>query len=174
MLLKHEKITIRDAGSEDAERLAAWWNDGAVMAHAGFPNGLGLTAEEVAESLAEDNDDTRRRLIIELDGAAIGEMSYCSDGGAADIGIKICDFSKQERGIGRVALSMLIAELFGRGFERITLDTSPDNLRAQHVYELLGFKRLRVDRDSWRDQLGRMQSSVKYELTPEAFVDFTK
>ena len=41
MLLKYRNLTIRDAVVQDAEQLAQWWNDGRVMAHAGFPNGTG-------------------------------------------------------------------------------------------------------------------------------------
>ena len=40
-------ILIRDALPSDAPILCRWWNDGAVMAHAGFPNGLGTTVEEI-------------------------------------------------------------------------------------------------------------------------------
>lgn len=174
MRLKCGNITLRDAEASDARRLAAWWNDGAVMAHAGFPNGLGTTAEAIAASLEKDSDGERRRLILELDGDAIGEMSYRREGAAADIGIKICDASKQEKGVGKTALSLLIAELFRMGFERIVLDTDLDNLRAQHVYERLGFRRLRVNSGSWRDQLGRTRSSVDYELVPEDFINFAK
>ena len=47
--IQHENLTIRQAEAADAKQLAAWWNDGAVMAHAGFPNGLGTTEEEVVK-----------------------------------------------------------------------------------------------------------------------------
>ena len=43
--IQYENLTIRQAEVADAKQLAAWWNDGAVMAHAGFPNGLGTTEE---------------------------------------------------------------------------------------------------------------------------------
>lgn len=36
-------LTIRNATVEDAVLLSAWWNDGKIMAHAGFPNGTGET-----------------------------------------------------------------------------------------------------------------------------------
>lgn len=36
MKIQYENLTIRQAEVADAEQLAAWWNDGAVMAHAGF------------------------------------------------------------------------------------------------------------------------------------------
>ena len=174
MLIKHGDLTIRNAAEEDCEQLAAWWNDGAVMAHAGFPNGLGTTPEAIKRLIASDTDETTRRLIIEYRQQPIGEMSYRNKGeGIAEIGIKICNADYQEKGLGRVILSILIHALFEMGYQKIILDTNLNNKRAQHVYEKLGFKKLRVNIDSWKDQLGRPQSSVDYELVPEDFVDFS-
>lgn len=173
MELKHHNITIRNAVPEDAPLLAAWWNDGAVMAHAGFPNGLGTTADKVSQELAQDSDNTRRRLILLFGQVPIGEMVYRNLGNqAAEIGIKICKQQYQEKGIGRVALSMLIKHLFRTGYTRILLDTDLNNTRAQHVYEMLGFQKLRVNRNSWRNQLGVWESSVDYELMMKTFHDF--
>lgn len=173
MELKHHNITIRNAVPEDAPLLAAWWNDGAVMAHAGFPNGLGTTADKVAQELAQDSDNTRRRLILLFGQVPIGEMVYRNLGNqAAEIGIKICKQQYQEKGIGRVALSMLIKHLFRTGYTRILLDTDLNNTRAQHVYEMLGFQKLRVNRNSWQNQLGVWESSVDYELMMKTFHDF--
>lgn len=40
-------------------------------------------------------------------------MSFYADENARyEIGIKICEFDYQEKGLGRIALSMLIEELF--------------------------------------------------------------
>ena len=52
------------------------------------------------------------------------------------------------------------------------LDTDLENRRAQHVYELLGFRRTGIRRDCWQDQLGRPRSAVDYELRPEGFRSF--
>ncbi|MCR5376741.1 MAG: GNAT family N-acetyltransferase [Lachnospiraceae bacterium] len=167
-------IRIRNAGPADCEQLAAWWNDGKIMAHAGFPNGLGTTPEHIREEIADDTDDTKRRLIIEYKGVSIGEMSYYNLGSnVAEMGIKICNTDYQEKGLGRTILSMLIAELFERGYEKIVLDTNLKNERAQHVYEMLGFRKLRVNIDSWEDQLGELQSSVDYELVPADFTNYS-
>ena len=167
-------ICIRNAVETDCQQLTDWWNDGKVMAHAGFPNGLGTTTEEVAMQISAEQDDRGRTLIIESCGKPIGEMNYHRlDGNVAEIGIKICDFDYQEKGLGPIALSMLIKELFSTGFEKIILDTNLNNERAQHVYEKLGFKKLRINIDAWEDQLGVMQSSVDYELTPEEFCDYS-
>lgn len=178
MLLNYNKnvsLTIRNAGSADAEQLAVWWNDGAIMEHAGFPNGLGTTAEKIASDLETDDDNRRRRLIIELDGIPIGEMGYSLNDKVARIGIKICDSSKREKGLGKIALSLLISSLFSDfGCEKITLDTNLTNTRAQHVYEQLGFKKLRVNMNSWKNQLGGLESTVDYELTAPIFVNYAK
>lgn len=167
--LQHDNITVRTARREDVPQLVAWWNDGSVMAHAGFPNGLGTTVEREAERLRDG------RMVIEENGRPIGECNFRDAGdGAAEIGIKICEADRQNRGTGRIVLSMLIGYLFGAGFVKIILDTNLNNLRAQHVYETLGFTKLRVNVDSWTDQLGRPQSAVDYELTEDRFVDFRK
>ena len=175
MRIQNGEIVLRHAEASDAERLTVWWNDGKVMAHAGFPNGLGTTPEKVRTQLERDSDESGRRLMIEFGDDPIGEMSYRNLGdGTAEIGIKICEKSRQEKGIGRVVLSMLIGYLFDRGFTEIVLDTNLENKRAQHVYELLGFRKLRVNENAWTDQLGRPQSSVDYALTKEEFRDHSK
>ena len=167
MHIKYDSLTIRDAVAADAAQLTAWWNDGAVMAHAGFPNGLGTTVEKVIAGLGNG------RLILKENERLIGEACYRKVGeGIAEIGIKICETDCQNRGLGRIILSMLISWLFEQGFEKIVLDTNLTNKRAQHVYESLGFQKLRVNVDSWTDQLGNKQSAVDYELTEDNFIDF--
>lgn len=173
MLLQYHQLTIRDALPQDAPQLSAWWNDGRVMAHAGFPLGIQETVESIADSLRLDNE-RHRRLMILLEDTPIGEMSYrLIDDQTAEIGIKICDFSQQEKGYGKQLLSMLVTALFDdMHCTRIVLDTNLTNLRAQHVYERLGFQRLGVRTDCWRDQLGNLQSAVDYSLTREQFISF--
>ena len=169
MYIQYDTLLIRDAVTADAQQLTAWWNDGAVMSHAGFPLGLATTVEKVIAGLGNG------RLILEENERLIGEACYRKVGeGIAEIGIKICETDCQNRGLGRVILSMLIAWLFEQGYEKIVLDTNLTNLRAQHVYESLGFRKLRINYDSWTDQLGNKQSAVDYELTEDNFVDYRK
>ena len=79
MHIKYKNLTVRDAEDFDAEQLTAWWNDGAVMAHAGFPNGLGTNVEKVIAGLHNG------RLILEENERRIGEASYRTVGeGVAD------------------------------------------------------------------------------------------
>ena len=47
MKIEHNEICLRDVTAADCKQLGKWWNDGSIMAHAGFPNGLGTTAEKI-------------------------------------------------------------------------------------------------------------------------------
>lgn len=176
MFIRNNNLTIRNAISSDASILCKWWNDGEVMAHAGFPNGLGTSEEIIVQQLSCDTDEIHRRLIIEVDGQPTGEMNYRNKGNnIAEIGIKICDFSKQEKGHGKKLLSMLINTLFKElGYKKIILDTNLNNLRAQHVYEKLGFQKLRINVDAWKNQLGELQSSIDYELEEKDFTNYSE
>lgn len=147
------------------------------MAHAGFPNGLGQSFEETVRQIKENETRLSQRCIIEIDHLPVGEMAFgLKDGGAAEIGIKICNPAYQNKGYGPMLLRMLIRYLFddrelNSSFpvQKIILDTNLSNTRAQHVYEKLGFTRLRVNQNSWQDQLGRWQGSVDYEMTRESY-----
>jgi RimJ/RimL family protein N-acetyltransferase len=171
MHLINGSLIIRNATSNDAQILCNWWNDGKIMAHAGFPHGLGTTADKIALEVASDTDDKGRRLILEIDSLPVGEMNYRNKGNnVAEIGIKICDAEKQEKGFGSRFLKMLIESLFDEmGYERIILDTNLNNVRAQNVYEKLGFKKVATNLNSWRNQVGELQSSVDYSLTKEEY-----
>ncbi len=69
---------------------------------------------------------------------------------------------------------MLIGWLFRNGYAknhpRYELD---EHKSAKHVYESLGFRKVRTNIDSWKDQFGRLQSSVDYALVEQDFVSYT-
>lgn len=183
---KKEHLVIRTAVTEDAPVLTKWWNDGTVMAHAGFPYGLNQTVEETERQIANPTV-LSQRCIIEADHVKIGEMSYEIEkydieenglasaqerGKNAAIGIKICEKRCQNQGVGTKLLQMFIEFLFYNEdindkipVKKIILSTNLNNIRAQHVYEKIGFQKIAVDYNSWKDQLGNLQSSVDYELT---------
>lgn len=172
MKIIYKDILIRNALDTDAAQLATWWNDGSVMAHAGFPNGVNTNEERIKEQI-KNYTDAHRVLMIEYKGKDIGEMNYeFSDGNRCEIGIKICNDSYQEKGLGRVILTLFIEELFKMGAKTIFLTTNLNNKRAQHVYEKLGFKKIRIEHDSWANQLGEKQSIVNYELNKGELICF--
>lgn len=171
---EYEKILIRNATVEDAETLCTWWNDGTVMAHEGFPDGLHTTVEEIKKQIMAESDDITRRHIILYEDKPIGEMNYRNLGNKiCEIGIKICEREMQNRGLGKIILSLFIDGLFHElGYEKILLDTNVKNTRAQHVYEQLGFRKVRTNVDAWKDQHGIPQSSIDYKLIIDQFRDW--
>ena len=70
---------------------------------------------------------------------------------------------------------MLISSLYNDlGYKVIDISTNVKNTRAQHVYEELGASKVQVIVDTWRDQLGVLQSIVEYKMYPESFVNFAE
>ena len=75
MHIKYKNLTIRDAVAADAEQLVTWWNNGAVMAHAGFPNGLGTAVEKVIAGLGNGRLILKENeLLIEFGPAFAGNI----------------------------------------------------------------------------------------------------
>ncbi len=170
MELLRGDLIIQAAKLADLDQLIAWWSDGKVMAHAGFPHGLKTDKQELADKIGQHVDDYQL-LVIVYKGQLIGEMSYrLLPSNLASIGIKICDFSQQDKGLGSQALSLLIDYLFTTiKVNKVILDTMVENKRAQHVYEKLGFKKVRDKPNYFKDQLGRLRSAIDYELEPSTF-----
>ena len=171
MIIEKGKLRIRQATAQDAKILCEWWNDGRVMAHAGFPNGLGISEPEIVAAI-QKNSDLHRLLIMEFEYTPIGEMNYRTPReGVAEIGIKICDASKQNLGYGSKFLKMLMQHIFmSMAYNKIILDTNLKNERAQYVYERLGFRKTGTNIDAWKDQLGEMQTSVDYEMSKDEYM----
>ena len=169
MYLKNDNLVLRHTTAEDVQILCDWWSDGKIMAHAGFPNGVHTDFNNLMENIKSETDISRR-LIIEIDANRVGEMSYSIENEVAEIGIKICDFDYQEKGYGTKVLKMLIRYLFKEmKAQKIILDTNLNNTRAQHVYEKIGFRKIGIRINSWKNQLGILQSAVYYELRKEEF-----
>lgn len=141
MQIKHKNILLRTALKSDIVTLMNWWNDGSVMSHAGFPKGLNVNEKDVENSISYTNM-IGHLFIIEINNIPVGELNYKLIDKNAEIGIKICDKSYQEKSYGTTILKMLINYLFtDLKIEKILIDTMSDNKRSQHVYtEKLGAK----------------------------------
>lgn len=115
MHLQNGKIEIRNAVIDDAPQLTEWWNDGNVMAHAGFPNGLGTCAADVIKQIEQESDETTRRHIIVYEGVPIGEMNYRNLGdNQCEMGIKICDEKNAEQRYRKESSKLIYSGTFSR------------------------------------------------------------
>ncbi len=170
MELNDKDLTLRKAVATDVRQLTEWWNDGRVMEHAGFPNGLGITENETQLLIENADRKNMTLLIIEVENKPVGECNFRLMGDQAEIGIKVCDQSYQNRGFGRRALKLMISHVFNNPeITKVILDTNIDNKRSQHVYRSLGFKKVATRYYAWQDQLGRWQTAVDFELNREAW-----
>ena len=176
MIMKYKNKTIRCAKLGDSLMLLNWYNDGKIMEHAGFPNGLNENIENINNKIKSCSAYTSQLFILEYKDISIGEMHYRNIGNlSVELGIKICDFTKHDQGLGKIYLSMMIDFLlFELQYKKIVVNANLNNLRAQHVYEALGFIKTKVSVDSWTNQLGKLQSSVQYELNKNNFINFMK
>lgn len=167
------KLRIRNAVVDDIFALIKWWETPSVMEHAGFPNGIKTDYNLLREkTIVRNLTKKTARLIIEFDGNLIGEMSFSEVMPFVyQIGIKICENSYQNKGIGTTALKLLIDCIFKEyGARKIILDTMFENVRAQKVYEKIGFVKVKINEDVWQDQLGNRRTSIDYELVRDNFI----
>jgi len=173
--LKKDKIYLREATKKNVDELFKWWNDGEVMAHAGFPKGLEIEKDQIINNYL-NNTSKNIRMIIEYNTIPIGEMVYKEiKSKEAEIGIKICEKEYRDRGIGKAVLLLLIDYLFlVKEYSKIVLDTGYENKRARYVYEKLGFISVKVDKDSFVNQVGERMSLVYYEFTRNEYLKKNK
>ena len=178
MRIEKDNIVIRSATVDDAEQLNKWWNDGEVMEHAGFPNGLGESLEETISHISKYQGEVSQRCIIEIDGKPVGELNYNIKGDdIAYPGWKICDLNYQNQGYGSTIIKMLFEFIFtdevinsNSPVEKIAWDTMVENKRAQYVYEnKIGARKTGIEKNTWKDQLGNWRGAAYYEITREEF-----
>lgn len=181
MRIEKDNIVIRSANVNDSLQLKKWWNDGKVMEHAGFPNGLGVSIESIIDSIKNNEERLSQLCIIEIDCKLAGELSYSIRGnGLANAGWKICDFTYQNQGYGTKIIIMLLEFIFMDKninsqfpIERIAWDTMVENERAKHIYKTkVGAKETRFRENTWKDQVGNWRSVVDYEIKREEFFLF--
>ena len=177
-----ENIKIREAEISDAKILTNWWNDGKVMAHAGFPRGLETNLKKVEEQIKSYEDKLSKLCMIEIDTIPVGEMYYKIEDGFVEVGWKICEENFQNKGYGTKIINKTCEFLFNDkkinglvNVEKINWETLLSNKRAQKVYEdKIHAIRVKVEKDYWKDQNGELQSVVVYEMPRERFEELQK
>jgi RimJ/RimL family protein N-acetyltransferase len=125
------------------------------MRHVGFPDGLGITMEELEASWKKWKDDPlglmkiiclKSKMVSESKcvTAAIGETNfhdYRSDNKQVEIGIKICRPDLWGQGYGTEALAAMTRYAFeALGVDRVLLNPSKANARIIHVNEKCGYR----------------------------------
>jgi aminoglycoside 6'-N-acetyltransferase len=138
--IRGERVALVPLRPEHAERLleiratesvARWWEP----APRGWP-------------LHDEVDEEDTRLTVTVDGEVAGMVQFWEDPDPltrhADVDIFLGP-DHQDGGLGTDAMRAVIRHLTeDRGHHRVTLTASPQNERAVHVYEKLGFRRVGI------------------------------
>ena len=179
MRIEQGEVVIRSATVDDAAQLNSWWNDGKVMAHAGFPNGLGESLDDTICNIRQWEGKLSQLCLIEFQGKPAGELSYrVKDDGTVWPGWKICVSDYQNQGYGTKIILMLFDFLFSDKtinsrfpIEKIIWDTDFENKRAQTVYEnKIKARKIGIRENAWKDQSGTWRSAVDYEISRDDFI----
>ncbi|MHB9024510.1 MAG: GNAT family N-acetyltransferase [Armatimonadota bacterium] len=115
-------VRIRPTRHDDLPFLQTLWNDGEVMRHYGFPNGMGVTAEGMEQWWSMTPQGRTQRAdgplaaphsILELlDGTSIGELAYSVDAHRrARLDLKLAR-AYWRQGLAAEALQLALRELF--------------------------------------------------------------
>jgi aminoglycoside 6'-N-acetyltransferase len=161
--LRGQRVVLRSGGPGDepalrrvfeAPEVARWWprpDDAEIL------------------SLLTNQDPDVDAWLIEADGGVIGLIQGYQEHDPmyrhAGIDIVVHPDAYGRR-LGTEAIRTLATHLFeDRGHHRIVIDPNAENLRAIHVYETLGFRRVGVLRDyEWSETHGRWTDGVLLDL----------
>jgi aminoglycoside 6'-N-acetyltransferase len=144
-------VALRPATEADAERLVEivsssdWWGDNPYDV---------LDGETYA---------------VEVGGETVGWLQVWEENepGYRHAGLDIMLApSHQGQGVGPDALRQAVDKLVERGHHRITIDPASENERAIRAYEKVGFRRVGVMRQYWRDVDGVWRDGLLMELLP--------
>ena len=129
-------VTIRDARTEDAQRLAA------LLDQLGYPASVGAVARRARLLAASDSD---RLLVAELAGEVVGlailhvGLAIEHDRPVAKLGAIVVDERHRRRGIGEALVRAVEAEARARDCYVLFLTTAERRLDAHAFYGRLGF-----------------------------------
>jgi RimJ/RimL family protein N-acetyltransferase len=173
--LRGERVYLRPLEPEDAETVHRWYEDTRVQTLMGDPpRSLAFRRQRYDAAAKEDGADVFRFMICRLDDdRPVGRVDLFEidrQNGSAAFGITIGDPADWGQGMGSDAINALVDFAFGQlRLERVWLDTSHDNTRAQTTYERCGFVREGVLRHSWF-QDGEWLDDIRMALLREEWL----
>ncbi len=134
-------VRLRPVAETDLDFLQALWNDGEVMRHVGFPDGLEMTADKMASWWDGCHRWSATHLIVEnRQGEQVGESGWGFDNLPGMLEIKLAR-PHWGRGYAIDALGALIDHVRNHtAIGQLFVTPHPDNLAAQRLYRRVGFR----------------------------------
>jgi RimJ/RimL family protein N-acetyltransferase len=154
-----ERISIRPLEPGDEEYLYRWWNDGSVMAPAGWFYGKLQGKEAIRDLVAGQKSDgetleRERRFIVCKRGSMepIGEAGYSNwdaRNQKAGLDLRIYEGDEQEKAYGLDALYHFVDFLFRYlNLNKLELTTLSDDKSAVDMYHRMGFQDIGISRQA--------------------------
>jgi aminoglycoside 6'-N-acetyltransferase len=166
MELRGERVVLRPVQEEDVEPLLAiarepevarWWNE-----------------VERDDVLPPSGDETVTFVVL-VDGERAGLAQYAEenepDYRAASIDLYLGS-AWHGRGLGTETVRTLARHLVEeRGHHRLTIDPAAENGAAIRSYEKVGFRRVGIMREYWRDADGTWRDGLLLDLLAAELTD---
>ncbi|HAR86059.1 MAG TPA: GNAT family N-acetyltransferase [Clostridium sp.] len=159
------EITIKETTERDLENVMNLWNNGEVMFFVGFPDGLGITLDQLKGWLkGAIKKPERCHYSIYAEGIGYcGETFYDVDvkHDLASMDIKLLPHA-QGKGIAAKALSFAIDKAFTEGkVNQVYVEPQSANRKAWALYEKLGF--VSKERPTYLEEDDTYLELTKYE-----------
>ncbi len=150
LVFKTPRLIIRKATTEreDLDMYFRLWNHPQVMVNVGYPNGLGISKEEIAELIRKQDDTVYRARLIAIrieDNVKIGE---CFMGVPDENGVSITDVKLFPEywgnGYGKEIKRGLVDYLFSNRSDckAVKADPHKRNIASQKMQEFVGAVRI--------------------------------
>lgn len=136
-------VSLRTTTEADRPDLLRLWNDGRVMHHVGFPEGLGMDDAGFDRWLrATDTDPSRHHFVVHAPGVGFCGEAFVEEVG--DLGALDIKFVPEARGRGlaTAALHALISRVFTERSDVEVVWTEPviTNEAARRLYDRCGLR----------------------------------
>lgn len=142
-MMPTDGVILRRTAPGDLQDLLQLWNDGEVMKHVGFPDGIGYDLTRMQRWLErlEASETRHHYVIVHPTIGFCGETYYSADmaHGRAELDIKLA-VAARSRGIATMALTQLISIVFEteRTIESVWVEPRDENAAAHRLYRRCG------------------------------------
>ncbi|MGA0608291.1 GNAT family N-acetyltransferase [Phenylobacterium sp. VNQ135] len=168
------QVRLRPLRAEDLPRLHAWYQTPELWDHLVrdfTPRTEAEALPYMTRWLAPSEDELRLGIEVEdaqparLVGVAFFSPLRRTEGWA-ELHTMIGDAAERGRGVGRLAVALLVARGFALGLDRIELRVLETNAAARRVYERCGFRE--IGRDAQATKQGRAVEVLVMEAVQPA------
>ena len=170
------RIRIRPTRHGDLPFLQALWNDGTVMRHKGYPNGMDVTAQCMERWWATTPQSQQFDLSLSslatphctielLDSTPIGELTYTLDAHKrAHVDLKLSQ-TYWRQGYATEAMILALRELFTTtGITKVLTEPTAENIDAHHLYARCGFQQMPTENHPYRWECTRIDFADRHKF----------